>query len=426
MIYNAVSFLGLFILAGVAMLLSEDRRRMNWRAIAWGIGLQLIFAYFVFVHQAGGRALLLVSDAVTKVLGCALKGSAFVFGPLADRRTLGDILAFQVFPTIIFFSALVSILYYVGIMPALIRGFAYVFTKLMRVSGAESLCAASNIFVGIESALTIRPHLQDMTRSELCVVLTAGMATIASSVLGAYVSMLSGVFPTIAAHLISASILSAPAAIVMAKIMVPESGSPQTLGVAVRPHYDRPGNVFEAVIDGSMSGLRLIAGIIALLVAVLGIVALVDMCLGWLGAWINGVCHIGVDWSLKGLLGYVCYPFTLIMGVPPEDAAQIARVIGQRTVETEFAAYPALGDLMRTGAIAHERSAVICAYALCGFAHFASVGIFVGGTAALVPGRTRDLARLGFRALVAATLACFMTACVAGTFYTKGSLLFGR
>jgi CNT family concentrative nucleoside transporter len=397
---------------------------MNWRLVAWGVGLQMLFALIIFRVPVGATILLKAGDLVTAMLAPAQKGAQFLFGPLASPDSMGFIIAFQVLPTIIFFSALVSILYYFGIMQIVIRGFARVFSRLMRISGAESLCAASNIFVGIESALTVRPFLLKMTRSELCAVLTTGMATVASSVLVSYVGMLKPQFPAIASHLISASILSAPAALVLAKIMVPEDEKPVTLGIDVRPHYEKETNIFEAVINGANSGLRLIGGIIALLVAVLGLVGLIDLLLGAVGVRINNLCGISMDWSLTGLLSLIFYPFSLVAGVHPTDAAAVAHVIAQRTVETEFVAYMSLGRMLADGTIIHPRSAIIASYALCGFAHFASVGIFVGGVSALVPERIRDISRLGLRALVAATLACLMTACMAGAFLPDNPLLF--
>ncbi|HUT24581.1 MAG TPA: nucleoside transporter C-terminal domain-containing protein [Sumerlaeia bacterium] len=429
--YNLVSFLGIFLLVGFGWLISTDRRRMNWRAIGWGIGLQLLFALFVFRVPAGVGFFRWVNDAVIAVLGCASAGTEFVFGPLAKSpgpdspQSLGLILATQAFPTIVFFSALTAVLYYYGILPLIIRGFSYAFTKLMRISGAESLCAASNIFVGIESALTIKPHLGEMTRSELCTVLTAGMATVASSVMAVYVGALVGEFPYIAGHLVSASILSAPAAVVMSKVLLPESETPKTLGVSVRPHYEREATLFEAVINGANAGVRLVVGIVALLLAVLGLIALVDLILGGVGGWANGSFGWKVEWSLTTLLGWLFYPFTLALGVPLEDVGAISVIIGKRAVATEVPAYYDLAAAVRDGVVRHPRSAIIATYALCGFAHVASVAIFVGGVSALAPSRTGTLARIGFRALVAATLACLMTACAAGVFCTEQSMLLG-
>jgi CNT family concentrative nucleoside transporter len=433
-IYNLVSFSGIFVLAAVAWLFSSNRKVVNWRVVLWGIGLQLIFALFIFIVPAGARVFLFVNRIVVVALDSATAGTKFLFGRLAlppgttneaGETSLGSFLAFQALPTIIFFAALVGALYYLKVMPLLIRGFAYIFTKLMRISGAESLCASSNIFVGVESALVVRPHLKEMTRSELTTILSAGMGTIASTVLALYVFFLQAELPTIAGHLISASFLSAPASVIMAKLIMPETEKPKTLGMDIKPYYEREDNLIMAIINGADSGLKLLFGIVALLIAFLGIVALIDLVVGWLGGYLNNWFGLGIDWSLKGLLGYIFYPFTLIIGVPPSDAVQIARIVGERTVSTELVSYQHLAQLMTQGALSNPRSAILASYALCGFAHVASLAIFVGGTGALAPERLKDLSRVGFRALLAATLASLMTAAVAGTFTTKGSILLG-
>lgn len=434
-IYNLVSFIGIFVLAGFAWLCSSNRKVVNWRVVFWGISLQLLFALFIFVVPAGTKFFLLVNKVIVVVLDSATAGTKFLFGRLAlppgvtneaGESSLGYILAFQALPSIIFFAALVGALYYLRVMPLLIRSFAYVFTKLMRISGAESLCASSNIFVGIESALVIKPHLQEMTKSELVTVLSAGMGTIASTVLALYVFFLQGELPTIAGHLVSASFLSAPAAVVMAKIIVPETEKPKTLGMSIKPHYEREDNLILAIINGANSGLRLLGGIVTLLLAFLGFVALFDLVLGWLGGYFNSWFGINFIWSLRSILGYIFYPFTLVLGIPPHDALQIAKIIGERTVATEVVSYQHLSHLIAEGQLLYPRSAIIASYALCGFAHIASLAIFVGGIGALAPKRLRDLSRLGFRALLAATLACLMTGAVAGIFFTKGSILLGQ
>ena len=433
-IYNLVSFAGIFVLLAVAWTLSADRRNMNWRVIGWAVALQLLVALLIFVVPAGARVFLVVNDVVIKILESAGEGARFVFGPLAlgpgqvsdsGEKSLGFILAFQAFPTIIFFSALIAILYYARIMPLLIKAFAWVFTRLMRISGAESLVAASNIFVGVESMLTVKPYLARMTRSELCTILTAGMATVSSNVLALYVLSLQQQFPTIAGHLISASLLSAPAALAMSKILLPEGRQPETLGVQVEPHYERDGSLFEAVINGANAGVRMIAGIVALLIAVLGLVALVDLALSSIGGLVNPRIGLEGQWSLRGLFGYLFYPVTLVLGVPPADAGAVARIIGERVIVTEVAAYGDLAEAMKNELLQNPRSAVIATYALCGFAHVASMAIFVGSLCALAPERTKNIGPVAVRALVAATLACLMTACVAGTFFTEGSILLG-
>ncbi len=432
-IYNLVSFIGIFLLLGLAWLFSTNRKNVNYRVILWALGLQFIFAAFVFLVPHGAKFFLYLNDIVVSVLGSASAGAEFLFGRLAlppgteneyGESSLGFFLAFQALPTIIFFSALMSILYYFNIMQRVIKAFSNTFTKLMRISGAESLSAASNIFVGIESSLTVKPYLDGMTRSELCTVLTAGMATVSSNILALYVFSLQNQFPTIAGHLISASILSAPAAVAMSKLLVPEDGAPKTLGVNVDPYYDKEGSLFEAIINGAENGVKLIIGIVALLIAILGLVALLDLIVGGVGAHINSFIGINIDWSLKGFMGYLFYPLTLIIGIPLSDAYTISKIIGERTIVTEVVSYNNLAYAIDNGLLKDPRSQVITAYALCGFAHIASMAIFVGGVAALAPSRKKDIAAMGFRALVAATLACLMTACIAGVFFTQKSILF--
>ncbi|MBI4709632.1 MAG: nucleoside transporter [Nitrospirae bacterium] len=431
--YNLVSFAGIFILMLVAWVFSADRKVINWRVILWGTVIQLVFAVFIFVVPAGSQVFLFINDAVVKVLDSANAGTRFLFGRLAlppgtknemGEESLGFVLAFQALPTIIFFASLMAVLYYIGIMPRLVKTFSRVFTKLMRISGAESLSVSSNIFVGVEANMTILPHLGGMTKSELCTILAAGMSTTASNVLALYVFILHGQFPTIAGHLVSASILSATAAIVMSKIIMPETGKPDTLGIDVSPHYEKESTVIEAVINGANEGIKMVIGIIALLLAFLGLVALMDSLLSAVGLRINNFAGLQMDWSLKGLLGYLFYPLTLVIGVPPSDAFEIAKLIGERAVLTEVKSYQDLAALLASGALKDPRSAVLAAYALCGFAHVASLAIFVGGTAALVPKRTKDISDVGVRALIAATLACLMTAAVAGTFFTGSSILY--
>lgn len=433
-INNFVSFLGILVLAGFAWLCSSNRKVINWHVVLWGIALQFFFAIFIFVLPIGAKFFLFVNEVVAVVMDSAMEGTKFLFGRLAlspgttnegGETSLGFILAFQALPTIIFFAALVGALYYLRIMPLMIRGFAFVFTRLMRISGAESLCAASNIFVGVESALVVRPHLRDMTKSELVTILSAAMATIASTVLAFYVFLLQGEFPTIAGHLVSASLLSAPAAVVMAKLLYPETEKPRTLGVDVKPHYEREENVIMAIVNGANSGLKYLGGIVALLLAFLGILKLLDITLGLFGGCLNNWFGWDFEWTFSSILGYIYYPFTLVLGVPPSDAFEVARLIGERTVATELVSYQHLSQLMAEGKLSDPRSAIIASYALCGFAHIASLAIFVGGIGGLVPERLKDLSRLGFRALLAATLACLMTGAVAGMFCSRASILLG-
>jgi len=283
----------------------------------------------------------------------------------------------------------------------------------LKSSGAESLSSAANIFVGIESALVVRPYLEKMTRSELLLILTTGMATVASSTLGVYVAFLTGVFPQIAGHLISASILAIPACVVISKLLIPETETPETLA-AVPPEDEssRSKNLIGAIIQGAMDGLKLAAGISALIIAILGIVALFDKLLGVASSWFG----MSEPLSIVRILGWLFYPLAFLLGLQTSDVPMAARLLGERVILTEVYSYNHLAQVISSGQITDPRTVVILSYALCGFAHVAAMAIFVGGTAALAPSRRDDLASLGLRALLAATLATLMTGCVAGMF----------
>ncbi len=432
---NGVSFLGIFLLSLVAWLFSGQKKVINWKVVVWGLGLQLGFGFFIFMVPAGVKLFLVINDLVVNILNSATAGIKFLFGRLAippgavgegGEPSLGFILAVQSLPTVVFFAALVGMLYYLKVMPFLIRIFARIFTRLMKVSGAEALCVSSNIFVGVESSVVVRPYLEQMTRSELGTILTAGMATIASSVLSVYVMVLKEGLPTIAGHLVSASLLSAPAALLTSKLIFPEVEKPVTLGLEVQPYYEREDNLIMAIINGANAGLKLLGGIIALLLAFLGLLALLNLFLGWGGGQLNCLFGISFDWKISTILGYVFYPFTLIMGVHPHDALAVAKLLGERVVATELVSYQHLGELIKSGAFVDPRSPVIASYALCGFAHVASLAIFVGGIGALAPTRIKDLSRLGLKALLAATLACLITGAVAGFFASGTTILLGR
>jgi CNT family concentrative nucleoside transporter len=427
-----ISVLGYVTLLVFAWSLSTNRKNVNWQVVSWGAAIQITFAGFIFLFPAGAKLFLFINQVVIAVLDSAMAGTEFVFGRLAlgpgatgsaGETSLGYFLAFQALPTIVFFAALIALLYYFGIMTKIIRGFSFMFTKLMKISGAESCSAASNIFVGVESALVIKPYVGKMTRSELNTILTCGMATIASSMMAVYIFILKDQFPTIAGHLVSASIMNAPAAIMISKLLVPEDGIPETSGVNIKPYYKKDSNMFAAIIGGANSGVKLLVGIVALLLAFLGLVELLDKIIGLLGGNLNNILNINIDWSLKGLLGYLFYPFTVIIGVPLADASSIARIIGERSVLTEVAAFQDLALLINSGVNLSPRSIVITTYALTGFAHVASIAIFVGGISALVPGRMKDLTQLGFKALLGATIANLLTASIAGIFYANSSIL---
>lgn len=415
MIHHAVSFVGFVIFAGIAWLLSSNRRRIAWKTIAWAAGLQLVTGLIIFRLPFSHRILLWLNDAVLALLNASKSGSAFLFGPLAaspgESGSVGFILVFQVLPVVIFFAAFTAMLYHLRVLQVFVRLFARLFHRTMKISGAESLSSAANIFVGIESALVVRPYLEKMTRSELLLILTTGMATVASSTLGVYVAFLTGVFPQIAGHLISASILAIPACVVVAKLLIPETETPETLA-AVPPEDESSGSksLIGAIIEGAMDGLKLAAGISALIIAILGIVALIDKLLGVASSWFG----MSEPLSIVRILGWLFYPFAFLLGIQTSDVPMAARLLGERVILTEVFSYNHLAQLISSGQIADPRTVVILSYALCGFAHVAAMAIFVGGTAVLAPTRRDDLARLGLRALLAATLATLMTGCVAG------------
>lgn len=424
MLYHLISAAGFLGLAGIAWLLSTNRAAVPWRTVIWGLGLQLVIGLLVFLAPGTHHAFLWLNDAVLSLLAVSRRGTAFLLGPLAagpgEPGSIGFVLLFQVLPVAIFFAAFTALLHHLRVLPRVVRLFARLFHRTLGISGAEALCGASNIFVGAESALTIRPYLARMTRSELHLILAVCMATVASSTLGIYVSFLSDTFPQIAGHLLSASLLSIPATVVTAKLLVPETDTPETMGrIPDEDPEGRPRNAMGAIIQGAMDGLKLAAGISAMLIAVLGLVGLLDELLALPSAW------LGLDQplSLVGILGWLFHPIAALLGIPAGDIPEAARLLGERLILTEVVAYQDLAQLAAAGQLQDPRTLVILSYALCGFAHVASVAIFVGGLAALVPARRDDLAALGPRALLAATLATLMTGCVAGMFASGQGIL---
>jgi concentrative nucleoside transporter, CNT family len=421
-----VSAAGFFVLTGLAWLCSENRRAISWRTVAWGLGLQLLIGLLVFRLPGSRRLFLGLNHAVLALLESSKSGSRFLLGPLAadpaEPGSIGFILAFQVLPVVIFFSAFTAALYHLRLLQPVVWLFAKIFHRTLGISGAEALYGASQIFVGIESALMVRPYLERMTRSEFLTLLTTGMCNVASSTLGLYVAFLKGTFPYIAGHLLSASVLSIPAGVVMAKMFVPETQAPETLtDVPPEDPTLRSSNLMAAIIAGATDGLKLAGGIAALLIAMLGLVALVDRVLMLPSAWLS----LPHPLTLSTLLSWAFYPVTALLGIPWADVATAARLLGERVILTEVVSYQEMGRLASTGGFVESRTVVILSYALCGFAHVASVAIFVGGMAALIPSRRDELASLGWRALLAATLATLMTACVAGIFTTGEGVLLG-
>ncbi len=413
---NAIALSGFAAVLGIAYALSCDRQRIHWRTPAAALALELAIAVAVFLAPTRHVLFGSLNRGILKVIDCADDGIVFLFGYLAEAPPGKFSLLAQALPLIIFFSAFISLLYHVGVMQKIVKALAAVFCRAFGISGAEALVAASNIFVGIESALTVRPYLARMTTSELFLILTVGMSTIASSVLALYVMALNQVFPTIAAHLVSATVLSAPAAVCIAKIMVPETEGALTAGKVVEPEYKRATNAVESVLNGANEGAKMVLGISAALIAFIGLVSVANLLLTTLGRAPNALLPVPMDWTIQGILAFVYYPITVCLGVPIADAFEVSRLIADRLVQTEVSSYFALADLIRAGAL-QPRSVLIASYVLCGFAHVASLAIFVGGTAALAPEKLPLLSRLGARALIAANLACLMTGAAASLFY---------
>jgi CNT family concentrative nucleoside transporter len=396
---RARGLLGIVAILGLAWVISTDRRAVSMRVLFWGLVLQWLFALLVLRVPAGARVLQEAGDVVKAVLDCALAGSAFVFGEklVAPDGPAGFVFAFRVLPTVIFVAALFAVLYHLGVMQWVVRGFAVVMAKLMGASGAESLNVAASLFLGqTEAPLTIRPYLPRLTRSELLTVMTSGMAHVSGGVMAAYFAF--GVEPR---HILTAVIMTAPGTILLSKLMVPETEQPETLGT-VAPDSERvDANVLDAASRGTREGLHLALNIAAMLIAFLGLIALINKGLSYAGT------------SLEAIFGLVLSPVAYLLGVSWADCPAVGGLLGTRTVLNELIAFGQLGDLWHAHKIS-PRSFTIATFALCGFANFSSIGIQLGGIGALAPDRRADLARLGFRALLAGTLANFLSACIAG------------
>ena len=426
-----MGLVGIVSMMGIAWLLSTDRRRISWRPIAIGVLLQLGFALFVLKTAAGAAVFAAGNDLITGLLQFSDAGSRFLFGNLVDNKipvgigvspspddprvvgemfaATGSMIAFRVLPTVLFFSALTAVCYHLGILQKVVNGLSIVMHRTMGVSGAESLSTSANIFLGqTEAPLLVRPYLERMTSSELCCIMAGGFATVAGGVMAAYVGMLSSTFPDIAGHLMAASVMAAPATIVMSKLMVPETEEPVTRGGVNAPTEKLDANVIDAATRGISEGLHLALNVGAMLIGFLALIAMVNAMLG------GALGLIGFEGiTLEKIFGVVGAPIAFLLGTPVEDVAAVGQLIGTKTVVNEFVAYLQLSAMMDSGAIVHGKSVVIAVYALCGFANFGSIGIQIGGLAALMPSRRSDLARIGPRAMVAGALASFQTAAVA-------------
>jgi CNT family concentrative nucleoside transporter len=413
-----ISLVGLFAMVGIAWLLSKHRDRVPWRVIAWGIGLQLSFGFLVMKTDVGLRLFSILNDVVIALLGFTAQGTEFIFGDFASEKFT---IAINVLPTIIFFSSLMTILYHLGIMQRLVGAFAWVMRRTMRTSGSETLSAAANSFVGqTEAPLMIAPFIRTMTTSELMAVMTGGFATVAGGVLAAYVGLLKDVFPDIAGHLIAASVMSAPAALVIAKVMWPETEKPEA-SEEVLPEIENPDvNVIDAAARGAYVGMKLALNVGAMLLAFIALIALTNALLGlpfelyndWMG--LQGAAAVE-PLTLQQILGWIFWPFAFLIGVPVAECATVGTLLGEKLVLTEFIAYLHLYESLSEGvAQLSPRTVVIASYALCGFANFGSIGVQLGGIGGIAPERRHDLARLGLRAMFGGMLASLMTAAVAG------------
>ncbi len=395
--------LGIVLILAIGYAISSNRKAIRWQTIAWGLGLQVVFAIFVLRVPLGRELFRRLGDFVTDVLHYSYVGSSFVFGELGKSdSTLGVIFAFQILPAIIFVSALFAIMYYLGIMQLVVRAFAVVMAKIMRASGAESLNVAASIFMGqTEAPLTIRPFLPKMTMSELMTVMTAGMAHISGSIMAAYIA-----FGIEARHLLTAVIMTAPGTIMMAKLFQPETDSPETFGNVKLDIPKTDVNVIDAAARGTGEGLHLMLNVIAMLVSFIALVALVNGAMGAIHGWVGWFPE-----NLQTVLAWVGRPIAWAMGVPWQDSGAIGSLLGTRAVLNEFVAFSQLGPMKD---LLDPRSFTIASFALAGFANFSSVGIQIGGIGALAPTRKSDLAKLGLRAMLAGTLANYMSATIAG------------
>ncbi len=424
-----LSLVGIGVMVGLCWLASVERSAVNWRTVAWGVGLQLAFAAALLLPDVGQDVFDAVDSGVRGLVSFSEAGSNFVFQSIESHQVVlvapdgtqtvttiqGQIapalktIAFWVLPTVIFFSAIMAVAYHYGVMQWLVRLVGNLMQRSMGTSGAESLSAAANIFVGqTEAPLVVRPFVQDMTMSELNAVMTAGFATVAGGVMAIYV----GVVPLdgIAGHLVTASIMSAPAALAIAKVLYPETGTPVTAGGTELVLERTSVNGLDALSSGTLEGLKLFWNIVAMLLVFFAVITMINSLLGWVGGWFD------MELSLQLILSYVFAPFALLMGVPWDEALQVGMLLGEKLTVTELIAFIHFGEIQQSAAPLSERSAIITSYALCGFANFASIGIQIGGIGGVAPGRRADLARLGFRAMIGGTVAAMMTGAVAGIF----------
>lgn len=419
LLQRAMGLLGMATMIGIAYLMSYDRKRIKWRLVGSGVALQAVFGILVLKTEPGRWFFDRSGEAVTRVLGFVVDGARFAFGYLVDpgvphgiQPSAGyTVFAFQVLPTIIFVSSLTSVLYYLGILQLVVKGIAWVMQRTLGTSGAETLSAAGNIFLGqTEAPLLIKPFVGRMTESELLTVMVGGFATVAGGVMAAYVVMLQGHFPNIASHLLAASVMNAPAGLLLSKIIRPETEVPVTKDTLHIEVERTDSNVIGAAASGAATGVTLALNVAGMLIAFIALIAMVNFGIGWVG----GLVHIE-GLTIQRILGWALRPLAWVMGVPWADTGYVGSLIGVKTIMTEFVAYAQFGADMTQGAVhLAPRSMVIAAYSLLGFANFPSIAIQIGGIGGLAPERRDDLARFGLRAMIAGNLAAFMSASLAG------------
>jgi len=428
-------FFGIFVLIGIAWLLSNNKKKINFRIVIWGLLLQIIFAIIILKTGPGQSLFFFARAFISKLLSFTDAGASFLFGNLyrgdpdiiqqlggsgplqlhdsisGEFINIGIIFAFHILPTIIFFASLMSVMYHLGIMQKIVQAMAWVMAKSMGTSGAESLSAAGNIFVGqTEAPLLIKPYVADMTVSELMAIMVGGFATIAGGVMAAYVR-----FGVDAGHLMAASVMSAPAALMMAKIIYPETGEPKTRGMVKLPKEKTTANIIDAAAAGAADGLRLALNVGGMLMAFIALIAMINFGLGKIDDIINFITfhHTQFDWnlSLKKILGLIFSPIAFFLGVSPKDILNFGNLLGTKISINEMIAYI---DLANLKGVISERSYIIATYALCGFANFSSIAIQIGGIGGIAPERRSDLARIGLKAMIGGALASWLTATIAG------------
>src|SRR6478672_3313859 len=415
-----IGLVGMVVILAIAFALSKNRRAIRWRTVGWAFALQIAFAFLVLYWDRGKDALEAFSNKVSNAIGYADRGSGFLFGwlagpqgPIGEKLGIpgigGFIFAFKVLPIIIFICSFFSILYYFGIIQLLVKGMAWVMQKTMRVSGAEALCVAANVFIGqTEAPVLIAPYISAMTTSELLTMMTGGMAHVSGAVMLAYVLMGAPL-----KYLITASVMAAPGTFLIAKILWPETEEPVTMGTVKMKVEKANVNFIDAAASGASQGMTLVLNISAMLIAFVALIAMLNGFLGWVG-------HFWGDpaFSLQKIFGYVLGPLAFILGVPKQDTAIVGNLIANKTVINEFFAFSMMKDVV--GQLS-EKGKLIATFALCGFANFSSIGIQIGGIGGLAPTRKSDIARLGFRALLAGSLVSFMTASIAGLIWELGA-----